>query len=112
MPRPVVSRRRRSSAVLRSALMRSMRRVTAVTDKQVHELGIDSTPQHSETELRRLGAEFESETRFRDALANHWVVDDRLVTGQNQNAAPMVARELMSLLKEGPDEQQLQLRNH
>lgn len=50
MPRPVVSRRRRSSAVLRSALMRSMRRVTAVTDKQVHELGIDSTPQHPETE--------------------------------------------------------------
>ena len=74
------------------------RRVTAVTDKQVHELGIDSTPQHPETELRKLGAEFESETRFRDPLANHWVVDGNLVTGQNQNAAPMVAREMLTLV--------------
>ena len=28
----------------------------------------------------------------------HWVVDGSLVTGQNQNAAPMVARELMQIL--------------
>ncbi len=73
------------------------RRVTAVTDKQVRELGIDSTPQHPETELRKLGAKFESETRFRDPFANHWVVDGNLVTGQNQNAAPMVAREMLNL---------------
>ena len=71
------------------------RRITAVTDKQVQELGIDSTPHHPETELRKLGAEFESETRFRDPFANHWVVDGNLVTGQNQNAAPMVAREML-----------------
>ncbi|WCO66909.1 sulfatase-like hydrolase/transferase [Iamia majanohamensis] len=76
------------------------RRISAVTDKQVHELGIDSTPQHPETELRRAGARFESETRFRDPLANHWVVDGNLVTGQNQNAAPMVAREMMRLVAE------------
>jgi putative intracellular protease/amidase len=76
------------------------RRVTAVTDKQVHELGIESTPQHPETELRKLGAEFESETRFRDPFANHWVVDGNLVTGQNQNAAPMVAREMLRLAEE------------
>ena len=31
------------------------RRVTAVTDKQVDELGIGATPQHPETELRKLG---------------------------------------------------------
>ncbi len=31
-------------------------------------------------------------------LANHWVVDGNLVTGQNQNAGPMVAREMMTLL--------------
>jgi arylsulfatase A-like enzyme/putative intracellular protease/amidase len=74
------------------------RRVSAVTDKQVRELGIESTPQHPETELRRLGAEFESATRFRDPLANHWVVDGNLVTGQNQNAGPMVAREMMRLV--------------
>ena len=76
------------------------RRLTAVTDKQVEELGISSTPQHPERELRRAGAEFESETRFRDPLANHWVIDGNLVTGQNQNAAPMVAREMLRLAAE------------
>lgn len=76
------------------------RRVTAVTDKQVDELGIDSTPHHPETELRKLGADFESETRFRDIFANHWVVDGNLVTGQNQNASPMVAREMLRIVAE------------
>jgi arylsulfatase A-like enzyme/putative intracellular protease/amidase len=74
------------------------RRITAVTDKQVRELGIDATPYHPETELRRAGARFEASHRRRDPLANHWVVDGNLVTGQNQNAAPMVAREMMALL--------------
>lgn len=73
------------------------RRLTAVTDKQVQELRIESTPHHPETELRKLGARFESQTKFRDPLANHWVVDGNLVTGQNQNAGPMVAREMMRL---------------
>jgi len=73
------------------------RRVTGVTDKQVSELGIGSTPKHPETELRRAGGDFESQTRFRDPFANHWVVDGNLVTGQNQNAAPMVAREMLKL---------------
>jgi arylsulfatase A-like enzyme/putative intracellular protease/amidase len=76
------------------------RKVSAVTDKQVRELGITSTPHHPETELRKLGAEFESQTRRRDPLANHWVVDGNLVTGQNQNAAPMVAREMLRLASE------------
>ncbi len=75
------------------------RKISAVTDKQVNELGIESTPHHPERELRGAGAEFESETKFRDPLANHWVVDGNLVTGQNQNAGPMVAREMMQLLK-------------
>ncbi len=75
------------------------RRVSGVTDKQVRELGIEATPHHPETELRRMGAEFESSTRFRDPFANHWVVDGNLVTGQNQNAGPMVAREMMQLLQ-------------
>ena len=56
-----------------------------------------ASPQDPETELRMLGADFESATRFRDPLANHWVVDGNLVTGQNQNAAPMVAREMLEL---------------
>ncbi|MEM9033675.1 MAG: type 1 glutamine amidotransferase domain-containing protein [Actinomycetota bacterium] len=76
------------------------RRLSAVTDKQVSELGIESTPMHPETELRKAGAVFESSTRFRDPLANHWVVDGNLVTGQNQNAAPMVAREMLRLAAE------------
>jgi len=74
------------------------RKISAVTDKQVRELGISNTPHHPERELRSAGARFESQTRRRDPLANHWVVDQNLVTGQNQNAAPMVAREMMQLL--------------
>ena len=72
------------------------RRLTAVTDRQVKQLGISHTPQHPERELRNAGALFES-TRHkrRDAFANHVVVDGDLITGQNQNAGPMVAREMM-----------------
>ncbi|MEO7442899.1 MAG: DJ-1/PfpI family protein, partial [Acidimicrobiales bacterium] len=77
------------------------RRISAATDKQVRELGIGSTPQHPETELRKMGAVFESASRFRDVLANHWVVDGNLVTGQNQNSGPMVARELLQLVAAG-----------
>ena len=68
------------------------RKISAVTDKQVQELGIErhpTTPNGSFVAQERL---FESETKFRDPLANHWVVDGNLVTGQNQNAGPMVAR--------------------
>ena len=67
-----------------------------VTDRQVKQLGISHTPQHPERELRNAGALYES-TRHkrRDAFANHVVVDGDLITGQNQNAGPMVAREMM-----------------
>jgi putative intracellular protease/amidase len=72
------------------------RRVTAVTDKQVHELGVSITPLHPETALRQAGALFESETHpARDFFANHFVADGDLITGQNQNAGPMVARLMM-----------------
>jgi putative intracellular protease/amidase len=67
------------------------RRITAVTDKQVEELGISITPMHPERELRAAGALFESETAFQDIFANHVVVDGRIVSGQNQNAGPEVA---------------------
>ena len=67
------------------------RRITAVTDKQVEELGISITPMHPERELRAAGALFESETAFRDMFADHVVVDGRIVSGQNQNAGPEVA---------------------
>jgi putative intracellular protease/amidase len=72
------------------------RRLTAVTDKQVEELGITMTPQHPERELRAAGAVFESGTAFRDMFANHIVADGRLVTGQNQNAGAEVANKMMA----------------
>lgn len=72
------------------------RRVTAVTDKQVRELGVAITPLHPETALRQAGACFESVRHHaRDFFANHFVADGNLVTGQNQNAGPMVARLMM-----------------
>jgi putative intracellular protease/amidase len=67
--------------------------MTAVTDRQVRQLGVSITPLHPESALRAAGARFESRTHpLRDFFANHWVVDGNLVTGQNQNAGPMVAR--------------------
>jgi putative intracellular protease/amidase len=72
------------------------RRLTAVTNKQVEELGIDVTPLHPERELRNAGAAFESSTAFRDIFADHVVEDGRLVTGQNQNAGPEVAARMMA----------------
>lgn len=71
------------------------RRLTAVTDKQVTELGITMTPQHPERELRAAGAIFESKTAFRDMFADHVMVDGKLVTGQNQNAGAEVANTMM-----------------
>jgi putative intracellular protease/amidase len=76
------------------------RRMTAVTDKQVRELGIMITPQHPERELRQASALFESATAFRDVFANHVVVDGNLVTGQNQNAAAEVAQRMMEILEQ------------
>lgn len=72
------------------------RRITAVTDKQIRELGIEITPLHPETALRRAGARFEGKSHpRRDFFANHYVADGDLITGQNQNAGPMVARMMM-----------------
>jgi putative intracellular protease/amidase len=73
------------------------RHMTAVTDKQVRELGIEITPMHPETELRKAGALFESSTAFKDIFADHVVIDGELVTGQNQNAGAEVAQDLMML---------------
>ena len=73
------------------------RRLTAVTDKQVEQLGITMTPQHPERELRAAGALFESETALQDMFANHVVVEGRLVTGQNQNAGPETAQKMMKI---------------
>lgn len=77
------------------------RHLTAVTDKQVRELGITITPQHPERELRKAGALFEGQTAFRDIFANHSIIDGRLITGQNQNAGAEVAHKMMMTAKGG-----------
>ncbi|WP_415357895.1 type 1 glutamine amidotransferase domain-containing protein [Halioglobus sp. Uisw_031] len=78
------------------------RRMTGVTDKQIKELGIEITPQHPETELRKAGVVFESNTRFVDFLATLVVVDDeeRFVTGQNQNSGRETAHKMLVLIAE------------
>lgn len=71
------------------------RRITAVTDKQISELGIEETPMHPERDLRAAGALFESKSAFRDIFANHIVEDGRLISGQNQNSGGEVAARMM-----------------
>ncbi len=67
-----------------------------MTDKQIHELGVQITPLHPESALRQAGALFEGKSHpARDFFANHFVADGDLITGQNQNAGPMVARLMM-----------------
>ena len=78
------------------------RRMTGVSDKQIKELNIEVTPQHPETELRKAGALYESQTAFRDLFATHVVVDDekRFVTGQNQNSGLETAHKMMQVATE------------
>jgi putative intracellular protease/amidase len=73
------------------------KRMTAVTDRQVEQLGITFTPQHPERELRAAGAVFESGTALLDIFATHTTVDGRLVTGQNQNAGCETARQMLAV---------------
>lgn len=76
------------------------RRMTGVTDKQIKELGVDITPLHPETELRKAGVLFESQSAFRDFFATHVVVDEeqRFVTGQNQNSGLETAHKMMQII--------------
>ena len=84
------------------SLLVAGRRMTGVTDKQIKELGIEVTPKHPETELRKAGAIFESQSAFRDVFATHVVVDDerRFVTGQNQNSGLETAHVMMQVYAE------------
>lgn len=76
------------------------RRMTAVTDKQIKQLFITTTPQHPEAELRKAGALFESQSKLIDMFATHVVTDDekRFVTGQNQNSGHETAHKMMGLI--------------
>ena len=84
------------------SLLVAGRRMTGVTDKQIKELGIEVTPKHPETELRKAGAIFESQSAFRDVFATHVAVDDerRFVTGQNQNSGLEAANVMMQVYAE------------
>jgi putative intracellular protease/amidase len=78
------------------------RRITAVTDQQVRQLGVSITPLHPESALRAAGARYECRHHaLRDFFANHWVADDELITGQNQNSGPMVARLMLQRVAAG-----------
>ncbi len=74
--------------------------MTGVTDKQVEELGIEITPLHPETELRKQNANFVSGTAFRDLFATYVAVDGNIVTGQNQNSSGETAQTLLRMLAE------------
>ena len=74
------------------------RRISAATDKQIAELGITHTPMHPERDLRAVGVVFEAESKFRDVFANTVVVDERIVTGQNQNSSTETAVKMMQVL--------------
>jgi len=76
------------------------RAMTGVTDKQIKELEIELTPQHPETELRKAGAIFESQTAFRDVFATHVAIDteQRFITGQNQNSGMETAQKMIAIL--------------
>ncbi|MCD8521779.1 MAG: type 1 glutamine amidotransferase domain-containing protein [Saccharospirillaceae bacterium] len=62
------------------------RKVTGVTNRQIKQLGIEVTPKHPETEMRKSGAIFESRTSGIEMFATHVVVDGNIITGQNQNS--------------------------
>ncbi len=76
------------------------RNITAVTDKQIKELSITKTPQHPETELRKLGANYKNKSGLSDLFKTLVVIDGNIVTGQNQNSSGETAQELLKLLAE------------
>jgi putative intracellular protease/amidase len=79
------------------------RKISAVTDRQIKQLGIDFAPMHPERDLRAAGVRFEAEDRLLDVLASRVVTDGRIVTGQNQNSAAEAAHKMMSaVLAEQP----------
>jgi putative intracellular protease/amidase len=75
------------------------RRVTGVTDEAVAALGITCTPMHPETELRRVGANFEEDhDAVHELFTNHRTKDGNIFTGMNQNASCGTAQDIMYAL--------------
>ncbi len=78
------------------------RTMTGVTQKQLDQLGIAFTPKHPETELKKAGANFQSNHKKMDFFATLTVVDEekRFVTGQNQNSGHETSQMIMKILSE------------
>ena len=75
--------------------------MTAVTDKQIEQLGIASkTPMHPEDELTRRGAHYMAKHGITDLVESLTVVDGALVTGQNQNSGCETAQRLLDQMVE------------
>ena len=74
------------------------RSVTGVTDKQIKDLGIEITPKHPETELRKIKANFKYNTAFLDFFASRVEVDGNIVIGQNQNSSGEASHRILELL--------------
>lgn len=76
-------------------------RMTGVTDRQIHQLGIAKiTPLHPEDALKAAGATYECKHGLvSDLLENDVVVDGRIVTGQNQMGSCQVSQLLMQMLQ-------------
>ena len=77
------------------------RTMTGVTQKQLDQLGIEFTPLHPESELKKAGANFKANHHpISDFFATITVVDEeeRFVTGQNQNSGHETAQKIMEIL--------------
>jgi putative intracellular protease/amidase len=85
------------------------RSMTGVSDKQLSELGITLTPLHPETELRKLGVNYKSNTAHKDMFATIAVVDEerRFVTGQNQNSGHETAQKMLEIISKKSSKQLL-----
>jgi putative intracellular protease/amidase len=75
-------------------------KLTGVTNKQLKQLMVGETPKHPETELRKLNADYQSNSGFIDMFRSHIEIDKnhRIVTGQNQKCGINAAIEAMRLL--------------
>lgn len=74
------------------------RKVTGVTDRQIKQLGIEVTPLHPETEMKKVGANFEAQTAWIDMVATHVVVDGNIITGQNQNSGYVTSHRILEVI--------------
>lgn len=83
----------------RSPLVKGVE-ITAVTNRQIKQLGISATPKHPETELRKAGANYVSTTKLIEMTANHVAVDTRhrIVSAQNQKGGVEAAVKALELL--------------